>query len=148
MRINTDVRKIEDALCSCKAGVSGECAHVLAVIMTVTDWVLEGFKEVPAQPACTSLPQQWDKPRGQKILPEPVSTMVIAKPGNLKRKRKPLTAVFDDNRKSTSTDSAMSAIRDLSECSLAYLAYTPDQFVQTDRGLQAVGSALAYHHHV
>ena len=78
--------------------VSGECAHVLAVIMTVTDWVLEGYKEVPAQPSCTSLPQQWDKPRGQKICPEPVSTMVIAKPGNLKRKRKPLSAVFIDNR--------------------------------------------------
>ncbi|KAL4218843.1 hypothetical protein ACF0H5_021431 [Mactra antiquata] len=84
--------------CESTHTVSGECAHVLAVIMTVTDWVLEGFKEVPAQPACTSLPQQWDKPRGQKILPDPVSTMGIAKPGNLKRKRKPLTAVIDYNR--------------------------------------------------
>ena len=53
---------------------------------------------MPAEPACTSLPQQWDKPRGHKILAEPVSQMVFARPGKIDRKRKPVTAVFNDNR--------------------------------------------------
>jgi hypothetical protein len=66
--------------------------------MKLADWLIEGLEDVPIQPACTTLPQQWDKPRGPKIQPEPVSTMVIAKPGNANRKRKPLTPVFDDNR--------------------------------------------------
>jgi len=64
--------------------------------MTLTDWLLDGVKEVPSQAASTSIPQQWDKPRGAKILSEPISTMVIAKPGS--SKRKPLVAVIDDNR--------------------------------------------------
>ena len=78
--------------------VSGDCSHVLAVLMTLEDWILQGLKDVPDQPACTSMPQQWDKPRGAKIEAEPVTTMVIAKPGTINRKRKPLTANFDDNR--------------------------------------------------
>ena len=70
----------------------------MAVLLKIEDWILEGYKEVPAQQACTSAPQQWDKPRGSKIEPEPVSTMVIAKPGTTNRKKRPLIANFDDNR--------------------------------------------------
>ena len=70
----------------------------MAVLYTLRGWTLAGLKDVLSGASCTSLPQQWDKPRGQKIAGEPVSTMVIAKPGNRRRKRKPVTAVFDDNR--------------------------------------------------
>ena len=76
----------------------GDCAHVLAVVLKLTDWVLEGMSDVPSQPACTSVPQQWDKPRGTRIEAEPVCTMVISKPGNTDRKKRPLTADFSDNR--------------------------------------------------
>jgi len=48
-----------------------------------------GFNEVSAEPSSTSLPQQWDKPRDPKILPESVESMVIARPKNLNQKRKP-----------------------------------------------------------
>ena len=62
---------------------------------------MDGLKEVPIQPSCTSMPQSWDKPRGTKIAPEPVCTMVISKPGNTNRKKRPLVADFHDNRYST-----------------------------------------------
>jgi len=35
---------------------------------------------------------------GPKILPESVGSMVIARPGNLNRKRKPIMANYIDNR--------------------------------------------------
>ena len=77
---------------------SGECAHVMAVVLKITDWLLEGLVEVPTQPSCTSELQRWDKPRGKKIMPEPVSTMVISQSTNVKRKKRPYTADFRDNR--------------------------------------------------
>ncbi|KAL4239509.1 Ribonuclease T2 [Mactra antiquata] len=39
-----------------KYRISGECAHVLAVVYKITDWILEGLHDVPFQPACTSMP--------------------------------------------------------------------------------------------
>lgn len=78
--------------------ISGECAHLLAVIFKVTDWLLQGLKDVPNEPACTSVPQQWDRPRGHKITPKTVSTMVIGRPGNVARKKRPYFADIVDNR--------------------------------------------------
>jgi hypothetical protein len=66
--------------------------------MMIESWKLCGYTDIPAEPSSTSLPQQWDKPRGPKILPEPVSQIVIARPGNITRKRKPIMATYNDNR--------------------------------------------------
>ena len=78
--------------------ITGECAHVLAVVLKLTDWILDGLTEVPSQPSCTSLPSRWEKPRGMKIKAEPVSSMVLSRPTNVTRKRRPITSVFVDNR--------------------------------------------------
>lgn len=78
--------------------VGGECAHVLAVILKLTDWLTEGLLDIPTQPACTSKPQTWDKPRGMKIVSEPVSSAILSKSGSTGRKRRPIIPVFIDNR--------------------------------------------------
>ena len=85
-------------ICTLSFRISGQCSHVLAVIVTLEEWKVGGYKDVPAQPSSTSLPQQWDKPRGAKIKAEPVSQMIISRPVNMNRKRKPVTATFVDNR--------------------------------------------------
>ena len=46
-------------------------------------------------PVC---PSSENKPRGLKIEVEPVSTIIIANPGNVKKKRMPLMANFNDSR--------------------------------------------------
>ena len=66
--------------------------------MMIEQWKILGYKAVPSQPSSTSLPQQWDKPRGPKSKAEPVSQMIISRPMNLTRKRKPVIATFIDNR--------------------------------------------------
>lgn len=76
----------------------GSCSHVVAVLMALEQLKMGGYKEVPALLTCTSLPQQWDKPRGEKITAEPVSQMVLARPTNVARKRKPVMASYVDNR--------------------------------------------------
>ncbi|KAH3826971.1 hypothetical protein DPMN_128903 [Dreissena polymorpha] len=59
--------------------IVGECSHLLAVVLKLTDWILDDLTDVPSQPSSTSCPQQWDKPRGSKIKAEPVSTMVLSR---------------------------------------------------------------------
>lgn len=76
--------------------MSGQCAHVLAVVNALEQWKISGYKEIPAEPSSTSLPQQWDKPRGEKIKAEPVSKMIISRQTNLNRKRKPVIASYID----------------------------------------------------
>lgn len=60
--------------------LSGTCAHATALVYTVRHYKRPGLNKVPAELRCTSLPQQWHKPRGSKIQPEPVSSMVFSKP--------------------------------------------------------------------
>jgi len=45
--------------------LSGYCCHVAGLIYHIKDGI---ENEV----ACTSKPQEWHKPRGKKIIPEPV----------------------------------------------------------------------------
>ena len=46
---------------------SGSCSHIIGLLMALQHWILMGFKAVPDNLTCTSLPQQWSVPRGSKI---------------------------------------------------------------------------------
>ena len=63
---------------------SGKCAHVLALIIIIESWKIN--EEILAKPSSSSLSKQWDKSRGTKVLPEPVSKIIISRPGNTNRK--------------------------------------------------------------
>ncbi|KAH9366937.1 hypothetical protein HPB48_015810 [Haemaphysalis longicornis] len=54
---------IEQAQCSCPAGVSGYCSHLMAVLRTVVHLQNLGYKETPEQLSPTERPQQWRRPR-------------------------------------------------------------------------------------
>lgn len=60
-----------------KCSSSGKYAHVLALVTVMKSWKINGYKEIPAEPSSTTLPQWWDKPRGQKVLPKPESQMIF-----------------------------------------------------------------------
>lgn len=50
---------------------------MLALVTIMKSWKINGYKEIPAEPSSTSLPQWWDKPRGPKALPKPESQMIF-----------------------------------------------------------------------
>ena len=68
---------------------SGTCSHLIALAYTLQHYQQLGLKAVPDDLSATSLPQQLHKPRGRKIKPQPVSSLVMAKPKNISRKRRP-----------------------------------------------------------
>lgn len=80
-------------ICHCFS-LSGTCSHVVALVQTIIHYQSLGLKEVPADLPSTSLPQQWHKPQGKKINPEPASNIVLAKPGASKRKRRSVLKGF------------------------------------------------------
>jgi len=67
-------------VCSCAIGTSGSCGHVVAVLYQLAEYKALNLKAVPDPLPSTSLPQQWHKPRGQKIAPAKIGKMQLAAP--------------------------------------------------------------------
>lgn len=62
--------------CTCVAGSLGFCNHAVGLMYLVSHYYLTKTKSVPDDLVCTSLPQQWHKPRGKSISSEPLMDMV------------------------------------------------------------------------
>ena len=77
--INRATSMVSSADCSCPAGKSGYCNHVMALLLELADYSLRGLKKVPEEKACTSVARQWGIP-GNKDLPKaPVMSTTIKK---------------------------------------------------------------------
>lgn len=106
-----------------------------------------GMAEVPSTLACTSMPQQWHKPRGSKISPEPLSAMVFSKHKQTPRKKRPIHSIIPKMRipdigamevKKLKTDSAAVGTP------LSYLLQEEVQLIETTLGGVQMGSMLPY----
>ena len=65
--------------CTSVAGSLGFCNHAVGLMYLVSHYYLTKTKSVPDDLVCTSLPQQWHKPRGKSISSEPLMNMVFKK---------------------------------------------------------------------
>ena len=59
--VTLDVRTSEvvKVSCSCPAGQSGYCNHVMALLLKLASFSLQGTTEIPEEVACTSIARQW-----------------------------------------------------------------------------------------
>ena len=66
----------------------------------INHWTATKEKEIPSDLSCTSLPQKWHKPRGDKITPEPVMKISFAKAttDRTRRQRDPVFCYLYDAR--------------------------------------------------
>ncbi|WAQ94739.1 hypothetical protein MAR_007210, partial [Mya arenaria] len=124
----------------------GECAHVLGLDLKLTDWLTSGLQE------------EWDRPRRRKIIAEPVSSMIISRPVNEDRKKRPLTADITDNRNKIEKSSEFQHFIEDSELldrdigllaalrgtPLGYLASKTYKTVANSSGEQNAGSTLEH----
>ena len=76
------------------------CNHVVAFLYQIQHWSLTRIKEIPAEKSCTSRPQKWHKPRGEKITPQPLMKLTFAKAttDRQQRKRDPVLCRLYDAR--------------------------------------------------
>lgn len=66
--------------CSCVAGASGYCHHVVGLLFYMSHCKHLGLKSLPDQLTCTSLPQMWSVPRQKKIANKAIQDVMVKKP--------------------------------------------------------------------
>ena len=74
---------------------------MFALLYLLTHWSLLNLGEIPADKTCSSLPQAWSVPRGDRIEPEPVMKCSYAQAATDqggKRKRPPVSCKLYDAR--------------------------------------------------
>lgn len=76
-------------ICSYNFRLGGKCSHIVGLIKSIQQLKLLGLTDVPSEQSCTSLPQTWHIPRGNKIKPVPLSQVVVVK-AKENRKRAPI----------------------------------------------------------
>ena len=64
-----DSGEVAISSCSCKAGKSGYCNYVMALLIEVAEYSLHQFKEIPEERACTEKARRWGIP-GEKDFPK------------------------------------------------------------------------------
>ena len=82
--LNQDTGEVIHAVCSCPAGKSSYCNHVMALLFELADFSLHGYKEVPEDIACTSGSRRWGIPSDSNKYPEPVMNVAVQKRGKSK----------------------------------------------------------------
>ena len=66
--------------CTCPAGKSGSCNHVMAILFELADYSLRGLRTVPKEKACTSTLRKWGVPgENSSHLKEPVMKTTVQK---------------------------------------------------------------------
>ena len=79
IQLNRSSTKVESGHCSCPAGLSGYCNHVMALLLEIADYSLNELKRVPEEIACTSRLRQWGIPGVASIPKAPVMETTIQK---------------------------------------------------------------------
>lgn len=110
-----------------------------------------GLTDIPTEISCTSLQQQWHKPRGKRIEPEQVMNMVCPKPKRKRKKPPPVcsftttnTNYFPQVKHVETLVQAMSNINPNYPFSYLITPCKVDKFTATPLGDVPEGSILSY----
>ncbi|XP_070548024.1 uncharacterized protein [Ptychodera flava] len=143
--ISTAERKLANANCSCKAGLSGHCSHVIGLLKSLQGLKLHNFTSVPTQLSCTSIPQQWHVPRGPKIKPVPLNHVVVARQVAQSRRRRPIVCHIDPDRKLPNvTPEDIGVLQGIKGTPLEYTLSQDAPVTQSPFGEVQLGSILSY----
>ncbi|XP_067307635.1 uncharacterized protein [Pseudorasbora parva] len=140
--------QIEEQLCSCTAGAPGYCSHVVGLIYALDlargqDAELSHTSTTQTKSSCTSLPQQWHKPRGSKIRAVPISSVVVAK-ANENRKRRPIDCRYSGSRTFSVTEDKIALLKRQTGGPISYLVNRPPVDITVGGERYPLGSGLSH----
>ncbi|KAK0134418.1 hypothetical protein N1851_007030 [Merluccius polli] len=115
----------------------GYCSHVVGLVYALDLAITKARDAEPCTSSCTSLPQQWHKPRGNKIRAVPISTVVVAK-ATENRRRRPI-----DCRTSV-TDEKLSLLKRQTGTPISYLVNRPPIELTVGEEKYLLGSGLSH----
>jgi len=79
VKLKRDNGKVESGSCSCPAGNSGYCNHIMALLLEIADYSLNQLSTVPEEISCTSRMRQWGVSGEHSRPKSPVMETVVKK---------------------------------------------------------------------
>ena len=79
LNLNINTGYVNNAMCSCPAGLSGYCNHVMALLLELAVYSLNQLQNVPEELACTSKLRQWGVPGQSSNTKDPTMSCIIQK---------------------------------------------------------------------
>ena len=70
--LDVQTGEVVNAHCTCKAGNSAYCNHIMALLFELADYFLHELDEVPEEAACTSTARAWGIPGEKDFSKEPI----------------------------------------------------------------------------
>ena len=138
------------AKCSCVAGSTGYCNHVIGLLYLVDHSKKMQLTEFPQEGTCTDNPQQWHRPRTKGINPEPVMSCSVIRPAYSKRPVVGIKPSIYEARGPEAQQNDMSSLIQMMSAidpslGICNLNHSKRETVQTSMGFHAsVGSVLSY----
>ena len=77
--LNRKHEEVENVSCSCPAGKSDVCNHVMALLFELAEYSLKQLESILDEPACTSQLRKWGVPGELQSHKEPVMSASIQK---------------------------------------------------------------------
>jgi len=148
VHITNDETSIHHTLCSCTIGNSGCCGHIIGLLFQLAEYHTLQLSSVPDPVPSTSLPQEWHKPRGDRIGPVRIEDIQLAAPTALgMHSRAVCSTLYNPIAGCTPPDfgSLRSQLELLSpDSQWLTLENSSDQVVETKLGTFSKGSVLSY----
>ena len=143
--------EVHKATCSCPAGKSGYCNHVMALLYEIAEYSLNSLTQVPQEKACTSVLRKWGVPGNKEVTKEAILKTTLI--GKDKKKEIPRT-LYDARLNFNQMNNMSSIFRMRSQLlkidkNIGYAHVIPDNPVFDDNsltkyGLKLVESPLSY----
>uniref|UniRef100_A0A8W8JLA5 SWIM-type domain-containing protein n=1 Tax=Magallana gigas TaxID=29159 RepID=A0A8W8JLA5_MAGGI len=134
---------VTDAYCSCTAGVSGKCSHIVGLTECIQQFKVLGLKDVPTEQSCTSLPQQWNIPRGNKIQPVSINEVLVVKAKET-HKKVPVLPKEIKSRVPELTERSHQMLKSFDGLPISKLNTIHVPTIKSEFGDVKLGSALSY----
>ena len=143
--------EVYKAKCSCPAGISGYCNHVMALLYETAEYSLNQLTEVPQEKTCTSVLRKWGVPGNKEVVKESVMRTTLI--SSNQKKGIPST-LYDARLSFNQIKNAPSMLKLKSQIlktdkNIGFAHVIPDASVfdedsLTQYGLQLLGSPLSY----
>ena len=147
---------VTKAYCSCIAGKSGMCSHVVGLLKQLIHYVMMKVKAVPVDLTCTQMQQTWHKPRPSQIEAELVMNVAFCKASQTQTtpKREPIVCMLYEARAQAVQEYSFKQQHDLKKglsvchpgCAFAQILLNvpPKQHIATHFGHAPKVSSLSY----
>ena len=142
---------VQKASCSCPAGQSSYCNHIMALLYEVAEYSLNSLSEIPEEKACTSKLRKWGMPGNKESRKQPVMSVTLFS----KDQKKGVQPTLYDPRLNFNLLNNLGAVNKLKrrladiDKNIGYAHIIPEEPVLSEKsrckfGVQFLGSPLSY----